>query len=220
MKRTVEITTRYQPVIDYYKGYNNAEFNVLTNNLLCSYKLLKQEKNLDLLMLIECLKGYSITLPELMALISQHFENIPQEKIKEMEMTNLSSETVDILNTPKSQRVRKPRAEKTQHTEQHTENQIQQPQQMYAQPVMQPVYPNMPQQMMYPQMQGYPQGYPQMYGQQGYPPPAPQQMPVQQSVPQENNLSEKNVKPETQKENISPKNRKFNILDVGIDLSE
>lgn len=110
MKRTVEIGPRYQPVIDFYKGYNNAEFNVLTTNLLCAYKLLKQEKNLDLLVLAECLKGYSITLPELMTLISKNCESIPQEQIKLMEQANLSQEAID--ETVNGKKARKPRVKK------------------------------------------------------------------------------------------------------------
>lgn len=218
MKRTVEITSRYQPVIDFYKGYNNAEFNVLTTNLLCSYKMLKQEKNLDLLLLIECLKGYSINLPELMALISEKFENIPQEKIKEMEESNLSQEAIDMANIPKEKKPRKPRTIKNSSENTHFSHE----QPVYQQPVYQqpPVQQQMYNQPMYAPQQGVQyvysqpmQGVPvEMNGQQQQ---IVMQQPIQQTPVQQPVAP---VKQESKPDIIQ--RRKFNILSTGIDLSD
>lgn len=222
MKRTVEITTRYQPVIDFYKGYNNAEFNVLTNNLLCNYKLLKQEKNLDLLMLIEYLKGYSITLPELMTLISQNFENISPDKIKEIEMSNINNNVVDILNAPKAKKIKKQSIKKSTNIEQeqaidnsaHVNQMMQQP--MYQNQSPQFAYQQIPQG--YQQVQGYPPIYTNSQ-QMVQPPVVIQQIPLPQPVNKNVEQQIKHISINEDK-NIAPKNRKFNILDVGIDLSD
>lgn len=208
MKRTVDISARYQPVIDYYKGYNNAEFNMLASKLLCSYKLLKTEKNLDLLVLIECLMGYSITLPELLVLISEKFETVPQEKIKELEQTNMSKDVAVSDETEKKVRKKRTPTGSTSIPQQSSQTQTQ------TQPQPQPQFIPVPPQY---QQVGVPQ-YPQnpyfvqpMYQNEAMPvyqgPVATphtqmvQQMPVQERIPE-------------------PDVDEFALSDLGIDLSD
>lgn len=116
MKRTVDISTRYQPVIDFYKGYNNAEFNVLSSNLLCQYQLFYKQKDIDLLSLLECLKSYDFTLTDLLIVLTQNFEKIPKEKIKEINDSILSDENVDntgIKQTRKKRKIAEPKVQQS-----------------------------------------------------------------------------------------------------------
>jgi len=69
MKKTIQLSDKYIPVIDWLESlYDKEEFGVFMGKLLSSYKTMK-EKNMDFLILTELLSKYDLDIYKLIQIL-------------------------------------------------------------------------------------------------------------------------------------------------------